>query len=168
MKKCIGLLVGILLLATMWLPRSYDATAIPEQGLSVVYIVKPMFGFHSDWKRSIIVKNGATEIQKELLADTGWWRGSHLYRHTSGFYLIHEGQNGCFGFTVNPLSFDVQTDALCKKNSQTRKKQGDTSQYYTDLKYLGAFVENQAARDGAPISFLSADEKPEIELPDVL
>ncbi|NIZ62540.1 hypothetical protein DL239_16330 [Sedimentitalea sp. CY04] len=127
-----------------------------------------MFGFHSDWTRAISVKYGAKEIQQDLFEDTGWWRGSHLYRHKSGIYVIHEGQNGCFGFTVEPLSFDVRASISCEKSMTARQEISGASQYYTDLIYLGAFSETPNAPDGVPISFVSADERPEAELPDIL
>jgi len=167
-KKWIALLGGTLIVAVACYPSSYDATAVPQEGLRVTYTVKPMFGFHSEWTRAVSVKYGENEIQQDLLEDTGWWRGSHLYRHKSGIYVIHEGQNGCFGFTVEPLSFDVRASISCEKNMTARQEQSDASQYYTELTYLGAFSETPNAPDGAPISFLSADEKPETELPDIL
>jgi hypothetical protein len=147
-------LLGTLIVAGACYPRSYDATTIPQEGLRVTYTVVPMFGFHSDWTRAVSVNYGVNEIQQDLFEDTGWWRGSNLYRYKSGIYVIDEGQAGCFGFMVEPLSFDVQENISCKQNA--------------DFTYLGAFVETPNAPDGAKISFVSADEEPEVELPDPL
>jgi len=85
-KKWIVLLV-LLNLAIACYPRSYKATAIPQEGLVITYTVKPMFGIHSDWTRAVTVKHGSAEIQTDLFEDTGWWRGSNLYRHKSGDYV---------------------------------------------------------------------------------
>lgn len=147
---------------------SYEASVSPQEGLLVTYAVKTMFGIHSDWTRAIRVKYGSNEIQEDLFEDTGWWRGSHLYRHKSGVYVIHEGQLGCFGFSVEPLSFDIQADVSCRKDRSTQRDSLGTSPFYLDLTYLGTFVETPDSPDGAPISFIPRDVKPETELPDLL
>lgn len=114
------------------------------------------------------MKYGAKEIQQDLFEDTGWWRGSNLYRHKSGVYVIHEGQNGCFGFRIEPLSFDVQERILCEKTATTQQQESGASPRYNDLFYLGAFIETPNSPDGAPIAFISGSEKPESELPNLL
>lgn len=167
MMKWVALL-GILFVGFACYPRSYQATATPQEGLNITYSVRPMFEFHSDWTRAVSVKYGATEIQQDLFEDTGWWRGSNLYRHKSGVYVIHEGQNGCFGFRVEPLSFDVQERISCEKTASTQQQESGASRYYSDLFYLGAFIETPTSPDGAPITFISASEKPEAKLPDLL
>lgn len=161
-------LLGILIAGFAFYPRSYQATAIPQEGLRITYSVRPMFGFHSDWRRTVSVKHGATEIEQDLFEDTGWWRGSHLYLHKSGAYVIHEGQNGCFGFEVEPLSFDVQAQISCEKNMTTRQREDGASRYYRDLIYLGAFIETPNSPEGSPIRYVPAADKPETELPDIL
>ena len=148
--------------------RTYEATAILPENVTVTYSVRSMFGFHSDWTRQVRIANDGEEIQQELFEDTGWWRGSHLYRHASGIYVIHEGQAGCFGFTVEPLSFNVLARISCEKREGIPQDADGASQYYADLVYLGAFIETPNSTDGSPISFLSADERPEAELPDIL
>lgn len=148
--------------------RTYEATAILPENVTVTYFMQSMFGFHSDWTRQVRVTHDGEEIQQDLFEDTGWWRGSHLYRHTSGIYVIHEGQTGCFGFTVEPLSFDVRGRISCEKREDIPQDADGSSQYYADLVYLGAFIETPHSADGSPISFLSADERPEAELPDIL
>lgn len=149
-------------------PLSYQATAALPDGLRVTYTIQPMFGFHSDWTRRIGVRYGQNQIHQQLFEDTGWWRGSNLYRHKSGAYVIDEGEIGCFGFTVKPLSFDVPTSILCDKHVVAQKVQGDASRFYVDLMYLGTFIETPNAADDAPISFVPAAEMAEIALPDGL
>lgn len=161
-------LLGILIAGFAFYPRSYQATAILQEGLNITYSVRPMFGFHSDWTRVVSVKQGATEIQQELFEDTGWWRGSHLYLHKSGAYVIHEGQAGCFGFEVEPLSFDVRERISCEKNMANQQREDGASLYYSDLIYLGVFVETPNSVEGSPIRYIPAAEKPEAELPDIL
>lgn len=148
--------------------RTYEATAILPENVTVTYSVQSMFGFHSDWTRQVSVTRDSEEIQQELFEDTGWWRGSHLYRHTSGIYVIHEGQAGCFGFTVEPLSFNVRARISCEKREGIPQDTHGASRYYADLVYLGAFIETPNSPDGSPISFLSVDERAEVELPDIL
>jgi hypothetical protein len=161
-------LFGTLSLLVACVPRSYNAIAVPVDGLVVTYTVQSLFGFQSDWSRTIRVTDGVTEISQELFEDTGWWRGSHLYRHKSGVYVIHEGQIGCFGFKTEPLSFHVPAYISCEKSMALEQEQDGASRYYANFIYLGRFVETPNSPDGTPISFVSADEAPEVELPDVL
>lgn len=168
MKIGLVLTVSIAFLVAACSSRSYEAAAILPENVTVTYSVRPMFGFHSDWTRQVSVTSDGEEIQQELFEDTGWWRGSHLYRHTSGVYVIHEGQNGCFGFTVKPLSFNVQARISCQKRESIPQDDNGDSRYYADLVYLGAFIETPSSPDGSPISFISVDERAEMELPDIL
>ncbi|MBP9182789.1 MAG: hypothetical protein KBF78_06635 [Fuscovulum sp.] len=159
--------LGLLFLPLACQVWGHTATAIPQEGLAVTYTVAPMFGWHSDWTRTITVSFRGSSIRQDLFEDTGWWRGSHLYRHISGAYVIHEGQAGCFAFTVDPLSFAPPVDISCLKNPSASSAGGTASKYYADMTYLGAFVETHA-KDGPPIAFIPADQAPEVELPDVL
>lgn len=167
MKASLALTLPIVLLITACSSRTYEATAILPENVTVTYSVQSMFGFHSDWTRQVSVTREGEQIQQELFEDTGWWRGSHLYRHTSGVYVIHEGQARCFSFTVEPLSFNVRARISCEKREGIPQDMHGASRYYTDLFYLGAFIETPNSPDGAPISFLSVDERAEVELPDI-
>ncbi len=166
----ISLLLTVFILSAMAAcsSRSYEATAILPENVTVTYSVQPMFGFHSDWTRQVSVTRDGEEVQQELFEDTGWWRGSHLYRHASGVYVIHEGHAGCFGFTVKPLSFNVRARISCEKREGIPQDAHGASRYYADFDYLGAFIETPNSPDGSPISFLSVDERAEVELPDIL
>ena len=168
MATWVGLL-GILLIAFACYPRRFEATATPQEGLTITYSVSPLFTVHgSDWKRAVRVKYGQGMVRQGLFEDTGWWRGSHLYRHTSGNYVIHEGQNGCFGIDIDPLKFTVPAKDLCQKVTGDLANGGGTSRFYPGLTYLGKFDENTGARDGAPIRFIPVDELAEQELPALL
>ncbi|NJM83608.1 MAG: hypothetical protein HC844_15045 [Tabrizicola sp.] len=147
---------------------THEARATPQEGLLVTYMVVPMFGWHSDWTRTVAVSFQGAEIRRELFEDTGWWRGSHLYRHSSGAYVIHEGQAGCFAFTAEPLAFDPPQLISCEKDPVAASRGGAGSRYYVDLTYLGAFVETPRVGTGGPIAFIPAEQSPEAELPDPL
>ncbi|UWR66155.1 hypothetical protein K4L02_08015 [Phaeobacter inhibens] len=145
--------------------------------------VTPMFGFHSDWNRELIINDGDTTVSIDLFEDTGWWRGSHVYLHTSGAYVVHEGQNGCFGFTLDPASFDVRTSISCVKATDVASRlsaEGSefrgfpASKYYSGLFYVGRFVEAgrvpelRKAQSENPIIFQTHEHQAELELPEIL
>ncbi len=158
---CVGS-VGIIL---FW-PRSYHAKATLVSGPEITILIAPMFGLHSEWTRQVSVEYNGEWVSKELMSDTGWWRGSNLYRHTSGAYVIHEGQGWCFSFTLEPLEFDTTPNISCLKNTIVHASLGKESPYYQDMSYLGRFIENSYHSDGQRISFTLADQAPELELPD--
>lgn len=153
MWKWIAIPSLLMLIFACW-PNAYHASTSPQDDLTITYTVEPKFG--------------AAEIHQVLFEDTGWWRGSHLYSHRSGAYVIHEGQNGCFGFELSPLSFEVRSNISCKKRNDTCRQDGDASPYYEDLIYLGGFFETPSAPDGVAIRFIPVSEKAEVELPDIL
>ncbi|MDO6726869.1 hypothetical protein Q4544_07990 [Cognatishimia sp. 1_MG-2023] len=141
MWKWIAIPSLLMLIFACW-PNAYHASTSPQDDLTITYTVEPKFGFHSDWTRSVSVKFGAAEI--------------------------HEGQNGCFGFELSPLSFEVRSNISCKKRNDARRQDGDASPYYEDLIYLGGFFETPSAPDGVAIRFIPVSEKAEVELPDIL
>ena len=145
--------------------------------------VTPMFGFHSDWNRKLTIDDGETTVSIELSPDTGWWRGSHLYIHRSGTYVVHEGQMGCFGFTLDPAPFEVRSPVSCVKTTEAATRlsaEGSefrgfpASNYYSGLFYVGRFVEAASVpnlrkeQSETPIVFQTHEQQTEPELPEVL
>lgn len=145
--------------------------------------VTPMFGIHSDWNRKFAINDGDTAASIDLFEDTGWWRGSHLYLVSSGTYVVHEGQNGCFGFTLDPVSFDARASISCAKMADTAiRLSADSpelngypaSRYYDGLFYMGRFVEAgrvpelRDTRAETPIVFQTYEQQAEPELPEIL
>lgn len=161
-------LVIVIIVALAWLfwPRFHEATAIPEPDLQITISIRPMQGLHSDWYRKVSVVYNDEKISKDLLQDTGWWRGSNLYRHTSGAYVIHEGQGWCFGITLEPLEFDTRLGSSCLKDEVTTGTIDGHSLYYRDFIYLGHFYETWRDEEGVRIRYSEARLTPEIELPD--
>jgi len=148
--------------------RNFTAIAELDNGAIVSMIVSPMFGFHSDWERRIVVEHNGERIEKELFEDTGWWRGSNLYRHISGAYVIHEGQMGCFGFSIEPLEFELASTISCEKVVKDTGLDKGQSRFYTEMSYLGIFIETPRSETGNPITFFTANSRTETELPDAL
>ena len=161
----------------------YISVANLHESATVSMSVTPMFGIHSDWNRALTVNDGDTTASIDLFEDTGWWQGSHLYLHSSGTYVVHEGQNGCFGFTLEPVSFDVRTSISCAKMADTATRLSADSPelngypasiYYVGLFYVGRFVEAGRVpelRDTAaevPIVFQTYEQQAEPELPEIL
>lgn len=165
-------------------PR-HEATQNLQGDVSVAMKIRPMFGIHSDWHRRLSIASGWRSTSAALMEDTGWWRGSHLYLHTSGMFLLHEGQAGCIGFTVAPpkidehLEYAPNSPISCDKHISAAGTEGHSkgfpaSKLYSDLYYIGRFIETgsvpelRAQRRHNPIVFQSHTEHPETELPDIL
>jgi len=161
----------------------YTSVANLHGSATVSMSVTPMFGIQSDWNRTLTISDGDTTASIDLLEDTGWWRGSHLYLHSSGTYVVHEGQNGCFSFTLEPVSFDARTSISCAKMADTAARPSadspelneyPASKYYVGLFYVGRFVEAgrvselRDTRAEAPIVFQTYELQAEPELPEIL
>ena len=161
----------------------YISVANLHGSATVSMSVAPMFGIHSDWNRALTISDGDTTASIDLFEDTGWWRGSHLYLHSSGTYVVHEGQNGCFGFTLEPVSFGARTSISCAKMANTvARLSADSpdlngypaSNYYDGLFYVGRFVEAGSVpelrdtRAETPVVFQTYEQQAEPELPEIL
>lgn len=161
----------------------YEARTVLAGNATATLSVSALFGIHSDWRRSFTISDDGKSVSLDLFEDTGWWRGSHLYLHSSGAYVVHEGQLGCFGFSVKPLSFDVSAPVSCVKipeaaarfASQNAELQGyPSSKFYPGLYYIGRFIEVRAVpelretRRETAIVFQSFDAQSEPELPEAL
>lgn len=169
-------LVGCLLLLFGCSPvdNTYYATATLKEGLIVTMSVTPLFSLQSDWERRIKIRDGHSVITQELFPDTGWWRGSNLYRHKSGAYVIHEGQIGCIVFTKKPLAFKIARSFSCERQQaktvqeQNLKLHGKRpkSMCYKDMTYLGSFIETPS--NTLKIIFVGYERHIENYLPDSL
>lgn len=158
------------------IPQSHRAQIDVGGGASVALIVSPMFGWHSDWYRKLSISAPTGSFETDLFDDTGWWRGSNLYRHESGVYVLHEGQTGCIIFSVSPPALVNDPAISCDKSDQTMPGaivEADTSsqglpasRFYLDFQYIGQFVETPHGQE--PISFIGADKQPEAEPSDIL
>ena len=172
-----------MLLALSACSSEYVAIANLHGSATVSMSVTPMFGMHSDWNREFTINDGDTAASVDLFEDTGWWRGSHLYLHSSGTYVVHEGQNGCFGFTLDPVSLDARTSISCAKMADTAiRLSADSpelngypaSRYYVGVFYIGRFVEAgrvpelRDTRAETPIVFQTYEQQTEPELPEIL
>lgn len=145
-------------------------------GASVTMLIRPMSSLHSDVHRRLAIEAADERISTDLLDDTGWWRGSNLYRHESGAYVLHEGQAGCIVFTTSPVALSARSDISCEKYETTlihgSSEEGQDladepkSKFYPDFVYIGSFVEMTGGE--VTIRFLRHDEKPEAELPEIL
>lgn len=145
----------------------YVSEAVLTHG-SASMKVRPMIGIHSDWHREFVIGNGTSSKSRNLFDDSGWWRGSHLYLHRSGTYVVHEGQAGCFRFALETLSFDVGQNISCVKvRTPASQVPGDkmeirgypASKFYKGFYYVGRFFE---------AGYQSHQQHGEVELPKVL
>lgn len=172
-----------LLLALAACSSEYISVAKLHGSATVSMSVTPMFGIHSDWNRALTISDGDTTASIDLFEDTGWWRGSHLYLHSSGAYVVHEEQVGCFEFTLKPVSFDARTsmsfakmaDAAIRLSAGSHELNGyPASRHYVGLFYIGRFVEAgrvpelRDTRTETPIVFQTYEQQAEPELPEVL
>lgn len=114
-------------------------------------------------ERRLIVAQGADRLEAELLADTGWWRGSNLYRHSSGVWLLHEGQSGCYAFDLSPPQ-RVFLDAWREScSADTGWEPIVPSIVDPELDFIGHFSDPTSANDG--LQFYQAEIAPERALP---
>ena len=182
-KSCNLTGVAGMLLAMSACSSEHNAVANLPGSVTVSMSVTPMFGIHSDWNRALTVSDGDTTDSIDLFEDTGWWRGSHLYLHSSGFYVVHEGQAGCFSFTVEPVAFDPSNSISCAKMPDTaihlsagrpQLNGYPASRYYAEMFYVGRFVEAgivpelRDKRTETPILFQTFEQQAEPELPEIL
>lgn len=169
-----------MLLALSACNEEYSAVADLPGSATARMSVTPLFSLQSDWNRALTVSDGETTASIDLFEDTGWWRGSHLYLHASGAYVLHEGQNGCRSFTLDPVSFAHRASISCAKmaDTDTQLPAGSpqlngypASKYYAEMFYVGRFVEAQDVpesrdeREETPILFQTFEQKAEPELP---
>lgn len=141
---------------------------MPEADLEITFSIWPMQSLHSEWHRKISIEYRGTRITRRLFEDTGWWRGTNLYLHSSGTYVVHEGQNGCFAFTTEPTEFVRVPSGVCTKRSSLRRDGDQGSHYYRDLTFLGHFQETYRDAEGVRLRYIDSSRTPEVELPEVL
>lgn len=171
-------LIVILIAAAFAGCSSEDYRAQIDLGDEIVLslMVSPMFSLQSDWHRKLAIETPLGAWEGGLVEDTGWWRGSNLYRHSSGLYVLHEGQGGCVVFRTEPPEPVGDSAITCGKIDPTIEvsalaaavstKGFPASKFYADLAYIGQFVETPLRQNA--ISFIRADERPETELPEVM
>jgi hypothetical protein len=171
MTRTFGLFLALAVgLAACW-PFGEQATADLPGDVRISMVVRPMSGWHSDWYRTLTIETPDGSSSQRLFEDTGWWRGSNLYVHASGAYVLHEGQAGCIVLTPGAdAEPDINCDAAIPA-AELIDADGATSgfppsRFYRDLMYVGHFVETPDAEDA--ISFIPSDRQPEPQLPDVL
>ena len=154
--------------------EDHRAQAYLGEDVRVSVIVSPMFSLQSDWRRKLVIETATGDSEYILPEDTGWWRGSNLYLHSSGLYVLHEGQAGCVLFRAAPPELVNDPTISCENTHMTLEEDVvhaelstqafPASKFYTDFYYIGQFVETPLRQE--PVSFIEADEQAEAELPD--
>lgn len=127
-----------------------------------------LFSLQSDWDRHLTVSDGEKRIRVELLSDTGWWRGSSLYRYESDIYVLHEGQGGCVVFQFNPLKTLQGYSYLCdrmRSNEAIEATTFDTeacrpSRHCSDLCFIGLFFEANGSEDELQFNWFTTQNEP--------
>ncbi len=141
------------------------ASASVDDGLEITIELTPFaWTLHREWQRTLHLKKTETTVVSPLVADTGWWEGSVLYRHVSGNYVVNEGENGCFTILVDPPSLETSSKAIdCRALRRYAPEFGKTatpteppqSRFFADLRYLGTFRSPRDNREEGRIRFLS-------------
>ncbi|MGP1357368.1 hypothetical protein [Roseicyclus sp.] len=144
-----GVTLAVILVggAVLLWPRTHSAEAVLDGGESVTLRLRPMLSLQSDWRREIVVQDADGRRTIPLLEDTGWWRGSQLYRRPDGALVLDEGQAGCV------LLSGAERPAGCP--------------VATEWDYLGRFGERGRGEGGRAV-FLSPTDAAEIDLPEAL
>jgi hypothetical protein len=148
-RRPVGAALAVVLLggAVLFWPRTHAAEAVLEGGEAVTMRLRPMLSLHSDWRREVVVQDAAGRRTIPLFEDTGWWRGSQLYRRPDGALVLDEGQAGCV------LLSGAAGSAGCP--------------VATEWDYLGRFEEGGPERRNRAV-FVSPAEAREIDLPEEL
>jgi hypothetical protein len=162
-----GLFVILAVAWVLW-PRYHTVTVTPEADLEITFSIWAMQSLHSDWHRKVSIEYRGTSIDMRLFEDTGWWRGSNLYLHNSGTYVVNEGQSGCFAFTVEPTEFVKVPDGSCMKRSFLELDRDQGSKLSKDLIYIGRFQETYRDAEGVRLRYFDASQSSEVELPGAL
>jgi|29_taG_2_1085357.scaffolds.fasta_scaffold09778_1 hypothetical protein len=150
----------------------HNRTVIIEDGRHVKMSLTSLFSLQYDWDRQLTISDRKREIQIELTSDTGWWRGSSLYRHRSGVYVLNEGQGGCIVFQFNPLETLGGYSHFCDRKPTFEKQSAVSSnvetctpsRHYADLCFLGLFFEAEGLE--AALQFNWSDTQDEPLLPE--
>ncbi len=162
--KILRLLGYVILAAALWsvasciFPFAHRATAHLGGTSSITLIAYPLFGFQSDWSRSYAISDGEVTVRIKAFEDTGWWRGSALFRDKSGAFVIDDGID-YFYFSVCPPEVlrDLPDAPLppCEASNVSVGKLSNRNSPRSDLLYLGTFYERP------DIAFHSWDTYPE-------
>ena len=102
----------------------------------------------ADWRRRVVVRSGDTSTVTDLGIESGWWRGSALYR-VGRSLILNDGQGGCiliFGKGPKP-------PVPCDGQPLSRDHR---------VRFLGVFTDR--APGGTP-TFIDASEVDEPDLP---
>jgi hypothetical protein len=156
LKRLIIVILSAAAAAFLFWTPTVVATADLHNGRTVELMGKSLFGFHSDWNRKLVISDGRTEAEMQLYEDTGWWRGSALYRDSKGAFFFDDGieyvrftlcppkfatitrtsTDGIIGLTtaLSEVTCDVTSFEPTAPLSQFRSKKGE---YY----FIGMFVE---------------------------
>ncbi|PHO02651.1 hypothetical protein CSC82_19265 [Rhodobacteraceae bacterium 4F10] len=144
-----------------------------EEGRHIEMSLTSLISLQADWERYLTIFDEKHEVQVELLSDTGWWRGSSLYLHRSGLYVLNEGQGGCVVFQASPPQILHGYSHLCNKTPIDTERSGlnfssdgcTPSRHYTDLCFLGLFFEAQGAEDTLQFNWSDTQGEPLLPTP---
>lgn len=122
-------------------------------GKSLTMSIMDLFSLQSDWERSLTISSSEQHLTVNLFSDTGWWRGSSLYLHKSGRYVLQEGQVGCTVFQFSPPELVTNSRAYCVRKDPSEEPRSDSdswsgfiqSRHYRDLYFIGLFFEANGA-----------------------
>ena len=153
-------LVLLLVLGACW-PRWQGAEA--ELGdVRLEMQLRPLAGLHSEWRRRLRVDGPAGAATLPLFEDTGWWRGTSIYRRADGTILLHEGQGGCL--VLDPATSARRSgDDLCRAALPRGEPWRRLSEVLPGLTYLGHFSE--AGRIGVLWAPAAAGAEPALPPP---
>ena len=157
MRRLTGLLLVLMIALPACWPISQHATVEVHDGAKISLVVRPMFSFHSDWYRKLVIETQEGSFEQALFEDTGWWRGSNLYLHKSGIYILHEGQAGCMELTVLSPQLDSYPEISCEKSiaeldgsafgGNDALQRFPPSKFYKDFMFIGHFMEKPNERE---------------------
>lgn len=151
----------------------HTKTVTIAEGYRVEMSLSDLMSLQSDWKRYLTISDEEQSIRIELLSDTGWWRGSSLYIHKSGAYVLNEGQGGCVVFQTSPLQILKDHSNLCDRMAVASEQSGlsftsircTRSRHYSDLCFLGLFFEAEDLANVMEFNWSDAQREPLLPTP---
>jgi hypothetical protein len=146
----------------------YNQTVIVEEGRHVQMSLTGLLSFQYDWDRYLTISDSDKKIRVALMSDTGWWRGSSLYRYKSGAYVLNEGQGGCIFFQCYTLEALQGYSHLCDRMPTAERQSAlnitsescTPSRHYSDLCFLGLFFEAEDLEPALQFNWSATQDEP--------
>lgn len=151
----------------------HSKTVTIREGFHIEMSLSGLISRQFDWERYLTVFDDEGTVRVELLSDTGWWRGSSLYLHKSGAYVLNEGQGGCVVFQSSPPEILKGYSHFCNRRPVDTEQSNlnfqldncTPSQHYVDLCFMGLFFEAEDLENKLEFNWSDTQREPLLPTP---